>query len=989
MARRALAWLRGGALVAVALASRPVPAQAGDPQLVWKTIHTKHFKVHTHERLLPVGQRVAAIAEDVHARLSGPLGWDPSQITQVLLTDETDSANGSATSLPLNTVRLFVTAPDDLSPLSDYDDWHGTLITHEYTHILHTDHITGLPAVVNAILGKTYSPNQMQPRWILEGLAVLLESKVTAGGRERSTIFDMYLRADVLEDNIAGLDEISHSPRRWPQGNLWYLYGSHFLQWIESVYGFEALRQVAADYGSEIIPYGINRAIHRATGKTYVELYKGWIASMKQRYGAQKAAVVARGLREGRRVTFHGQEASHPRYMPDAAGVKEASALRRIAYYRSDGHTTTGLYAVPARADGTYGLAKLITRTAGPATPAFFSDGGLLYDSIDFAKFRIYSFWDLFRRGAQDWGDEADQGKRLSFGLRASEPTVSPDGSQVVFTVNKAGTSYLYAADLGDPDLAVPGLGTPRKLFPQVAFDQVYTPRFSPDGKKVAYSAWHKGGYRDVEILDLATGAVTKVTDDRALDTGPVFSPDGKRLFFSSDRTGIANVYAYEIATGALRQVTNVIGGAYQPDVSADGKHLVYVGYSHTGSDLWELDLDQDKWLAALPYVDDRPPPREYPSTIDAKVAPYDPLPTLRPYAWDFTFAPDAFGQALTITTRGGDTVGLHSFAAAITASFVRGFSGVDLAYYYNRLPTALRMRAYQFLAPRGGYRANDQTPTWVERSQGIEAGLTAPLSWGFDGQSVAMSYTFSHFAALDGFPATTPDPYSRMPVIPQTGFLAALRFGWAWSNVQRFLWSVGGEKGFALSAGVDLYRPELAGQYTVFAANYNAVGYFPMPWLRHHVLALHAQGGASIGDFARRGAYGLGGFAEIPLPDALRNLLIQPGIALRGYKPGARFGDAFMLYNAEYRFPLLNVDHGVQTVPFFLQRVYGNLFADYGEASFATMDLTKLKLGLGAEILVDFAVGYFQPLTLRLGVAKGTSEGGITQTYTVLSSLY
>src|SRR5205085_2049893 len=181
--------------------------------------------------------------------------------------------------------------------------------------------------------------------------------------------------------------------------------------------------------------------------------------------------------------------------------------------------------------------------------------------------------------------------------------------------------------------------------------------------------------------------------------------------------------------------------------------------------------------------------------------------------------------------------------------------------------------------------------------------------------QSLAFSYTFSQFHALEGFPTDVIDPYSRVPVFPQTGYLATVRLGYSWSNVQRFLWSLGPEKGFALSTGVDLARPELGGEYSVVVASYNAVGYVPMPWLRHHVLALHAQGGASAGDWGRRGSFVLGGFSDIPLPDALRNLLFQPGIALRGYKPGAVFGDAFHLYNAEYRFPLLNIDHGYQTL--------------------------------------------------------------------------
>ena len=548
----------------VAIVVRPHEARAvGDPSLLWQTFETPHFRVHHHKGLQAVAKRAAEVAEDVHARLIGPMGWAPKEITHIVVTDDTDFANGSATSLPFNTVRLYVTAPDDLSPLNDYDDWQLELITHEYTHILHTDHITGVPAIYNAIVGKQYSPNQMQPRWLLEGLAVLMESRHTTAGRNRSSIFDMYLRGDVLANNIAPIDQISHTPRRWPQGNLWYLYGSHFLEYVDSVYGFEALRQVAADYGDEIIPYGINRAIHRATGKTYVELYQGWIAWMRRRYDAQKKEILARGQREGKRITFHGQEAFHPRYMPDLSG-----AGRSIAYYRNDAHTTAGLYAMrgDVKTNG-YGIGKLITRTSGTSTPAFLADGSLVYDSVEASKLRIYFYWDLFRRKAGEWGAETEQGERLSFGLRASEPAVSPDGAQVAFVVNKQGTSYLYVSDLDGP--SGKPLGAPRKLVPNERFNQVYTPRWSPDGTRIAFSAWTTGGYRDVKIVDVTTGALTDITHDRALDTGPVFSPDGKRLFFSSDRTGIANIYAHDLATGELKQVTNVIGGAFQPDVDA------------------------------------------------------------------------------------------------------------------------------------------------------------------------------------------------------------------------------------------------------------------------------------------------------------------------------------------------------------------------------------------------------------------------------------
>ena len=169
-----------------------------------------------------------------------------------------------------------------MSPLGDVDDWYLELVTHEYTHILHTDHIEGIPALVNALLGKTFAPNQVQPHWLLEGLAVFEESARTSGGRLRSSMWNMWMRADVLEDNVATLDLFSNMPRRWPQGNIWYLYGSFFMQWIAETYGEQAIRAMIDDYGEQVIPYAINRSIRRATGRTYEELYPSWVDSMQR-----------------------------------------------------------------------------------------------------------------------------------------------------------------------------------------------------------------------------------------------------------------------------------------------------------------------------------------------------------------------------------------------------------------------------------------------------------------------------------------------------------------------------------------------------------------------------------------------------------------------------------------------------------------------------------------------------------------------------------
>ena len=92
-------------------------ARAGDPYLDWYTLETPRFRVHYHSGLERVAQRVANLAEAIHARLSPQLDWTPTELTQIVVTDYTDAANGSATALPYNAIRLFVSSPDDMSVL--------------------------------------------------------------------------------------------------------------------------------------------------------------------------------------------------------------------------------------------------------------------------------------------------------------------------------------------------------------------------------------------------------------------------------------------------------------------------------------------------------------------------------------------------------------------------------------------------------------------------------------------------------------------------------------------------------------------------------------------------------------------------------------------------------------------------------------------------------------------------------------------------------
>lgn len=961
-------------------------ARAGDPYVPWFTLTTPHFHVHYHAGIDAVAQHTANVAEDVFRRVSPEVGFSPSARTELVLTDGTEDSNGFANTLPYPAVTLYVAAPDDMSALGDYDDWVTELVTHELTHIFQMGNVSGVPSVVNGVLGPTLAPNQEQPHFILEGLAVAMETEHTTGGRLRSTQFDMMLRADVLEGNLATLDEISHFPRRYPGGTLWYLYGAKFIDWIASIYGPDIFAAVAADYGATIIPYGVNRAIRRATGRTYEELYRGFRLDMARRYGAQADAVRREGLREGRRLTARGWTAQGPRFLPARCGKPE-----RVAFVRSDAESLGGIYTVPLDATPADDRSELVARSVGRSL-AFGPDCSLYFDTVA-PSLRVYPFGDIVRLAP---GERAPDGteknrERLTLGRRTRDVDVSPDGRRVVYVTNDAGTVTLRIADLS-PAGRISG---ERRLVPSARFEQAYTPRFSPDGTRVAYGVWTAGGYRDVRIVDVATGKLVELWHDRAVDQQPAWSPDGKFLYLTSDRTGIPNVYAFELATGALFQVTNVVMGAYMPEPSPDGRTLVYAGYTSRGFDLYALPVERAAWTPAKPPAAERLRPA-YVEDRRWPVSRYWALPSLRPRAWSVGYGTSTFGNAFTLSTQGSDAIGRHSFVAKVIVETEDPHFQGSLDYAYNELPFALRASIFRSVAPRNDYQVGLAKQTVKEFRTGVTTGLSLEIPGEFEAQSLALSYTVLGTQHEQPLQALRPD--APLPVEPRSGLLGSVHVGYAFSNATATGYAISLERGLRLVLGADLADPAWGSEFTLAAFSAQLSAYVTMPWLRHHVLALGLSGGTSAGTYAHYDYYYTGGFVDAPVVDAYTTGVLQSAFVLRGYEPNQFWGPNYNLLNLEYRFPIWYVDRGLSTLPGFLRTLSGTAFLDWGGA-YDTLDLRKpldaYHVGVGAELWVHFSIIYVDDSMVRIGVAKGLDQShdaktpyGV-QTYFVAASTF
>ncbi|OGC07251.1 hypothetical protein A2230_09305 [candidate division WOR-1 bacterium RIFOXYA2_FULL_36_21] len=911
-----------------------------DPSLKWKTLETLHFKINYYDKLEPIAYKLASIAEEVHLRLSPLFRHTPDLKTDVVLLDNTDYTNGFTTVLPNPLIYIFVANMDSNAQPFSYDDWLHFVFVHEYTHLLHLDTVEGSTVLFKMLLGRSFFPNFLNPLFIIEGIAVYEETKFSKGGRLDDPRWQACLRMEALSKDMKSIQQASVSTVRWPMGNVAYLYGSSFIQYLANTYGEEKIYRLSQEYGDYVLSYGIDMAFSNIFGKTLWVLWKDWEEDLIKKSEEKKKNIEKETVTSPKILTHTGYFKAKPVWRSNSS---------KIYYTSADMDDSSRIKCIDVKTGEENKILEGILYDDSMTI-----NGDILYFTKGDIYKNYYYFKDIYSLNLKTGSQ-----KRLTEGARASDPAISPDGEKIVFVRNNLGTKSLWIMNSD-------GSGQ-RKFTASNEEEQYLSPKFSPDGEKIAVAKWVKGKQKIV-FVDVNTGIEKLMTTKKlSIEGNPSFSPDGKYLLFESDASSVPNIYAFNLKTSEIYKITNVLGMAGMPNVSSDVKKIAYINYTEKGCDLALIDFDPSSWKKI--NFDNKK--EEYKSVIETDEArvkddvvlkkyDYNPLPSFLPKFWFPYSYSDENGDHMLAYTAGIDVLGQQ-------------YSVLQFGYDWTaRRPTYSFIYNNDQFLPQLTFTAGDvaysylwdsDTKTYWEREQNLGAYLSLydnRFLSEFDRQSVSVGYEYnnlSNISSLEGL--------SNQPTLGKLGgYFAAYRY----NSLRSFGYSVAPEGGVSLSIATRLYSKDAGSDYNLTSYTISGSTYHKM-FTPHHVLGLSATGNINYGD-----SFVQSGFS-------------YKNISVRGYPYNYISGSKSAKGSIQYIFPVGYPENGFGYGYLFLDRIYGKFFYDQVGATFGSASIIDWKRTIGAELGLSTINGWGMfPVSVNMGYAKGLDQGGEDEIYFTFS---
>lgn len=954
-------------------------------EIEWKTIVTEHFKIHFHPGEEWSAEQAAAIAEEIYEPITSFYGLEPSTV-HITLFDKEDDAEG-ATYYYMN--RINISASPFEFHFRGTANWLRNVITHEFTHMVSVQRSMKLPIRIPAVYFQVVAfekekrpdvmtgyPNfqlslpfsgEVVPNWFAEGVAQyqcrLVRNDIWDSHR------DMLLRSATIEGELLTIDEMGVFAKNSLEAEMVYNQGFSLVRFIAERYGSESVAQLAEALSS-VYRLGFNGACRKVLGISQSMLYRSWRGELERQYGTF-ASGVEHNLREGTPVFEEGFMNLYP--VADENG---------------------GILFLSNRG-GDYAELDLVQRTRDGRLSTIASDVSSRFGRIRNGDRICYSRRTSENRYGYEIDDvfihDLEQGeeRRLTQGLRATDPCWSPDGAAIACVVTGDGSERVALVDVSS--------GDHRFLTPPVQGRQYFGLSW---GQRGILASVFDGVSRDVVLIDPVAGESRAMEASLADERDPVWSDDGTGYFFSHDRTGVFNVYFRDFGTGDERMVTNVVGGAFFP--SQRGDNCLYAGFGGGGYRIFELP----RWKDEAEHVFEAGDESELMRARSVCIAP--PLSE-----------PAVLGDDLKSDSDGLGIADAEDFGIDYTRLFI-----FPTLLVYEEMPRiGLYIDSRDLLdrqsVTAGGSINSDKE---FDMQLSFEVRQFKP-TFSFDLYRSRKYYTYFtrsygsdlelyyRYDLWDAFFAC------RFELEPETQFRKkeiALQYNYGEYGLNFEIWELVPDREFRDAVGWNYYR---ASEYSLLASYRNIerevdADINPRKGRRLEIELTYANDKLSSGEFEFAfkpiydrndfGRYMLSYEEHVALPywNHALSLFVRGGVldsreiddffylylggrdGLRGYSYYSIGGRKMALGRALYRFPLLrNINR--QFLHLYFGSLYGGLFAEAGNAwNGDELDLSGSKRDYGFEVRLKGFSFYNMPIAAAFEAAYGLDDVAYTDPF-------
>lgn len=895
-----------------------------DPAIRFSTFESQHFEIIFDREQKELAQRYLLAAEQAYDLLI-PIFKEAPAKTYLILRDETDITNGMANFLPYPHIIVYPVLPSTLDSIDDYGDWTLEMMVHEYTHILNLYPAHGFYKPLTWVLGNVVRPNATLPSWYHEGLAVNLESRLTDHGRLRSTETAAAARALVSEnklrmEDIARINESQIST--FPYGARPYLYGGWWWEHAHTENGSEVIYKWNQSF-SRRIPFLIDGPMIEQTGKNAAGLLDAKFADLEKAAKAQKEKLNARPI--------HASESLLDGHDEQTIFAVSPSGQSLVYWLNTPGEGSRVMLKTRSSAGQSFKDIKGVPlfKNAGTQKVIWLDENTLLFDQLDI-EHPYHTFRDLY-----SFEISSKQSKRLTTGLRAGEPAVSPSGNKIAFIQADAGKNNLalFNRQSGEITTLVAGQWNQRLSAPEFLNEN-----------EILFVLRNREGTEKIYLYNAQEKTTSPWLSSLANTQGLRKTAAG--FLVTDASTQVRNAYLID-NNGKAKAVTNTLTDVIAADYDPQRKEIIFSELTAGGRRLQATPLKEFEPVALEPSkLPAAPEPPRLSLSFEEKD--YQPLQYMWPRYWIPFIYQIENGFLFQGMTSGSDPAGRNSYSLFGSYETITNKGSYGLSYVNHSLPVDLGASYEKYQSYLG---ASDVT------LESQEAMVSASTPLGNRWQNLTLNFAWENTSGYQKVNRMGPEiayKYSR---------LAAPRAG-------------------KIGYQVDLSHTQYLKSGDYLAYGRTAANLLTQVNLgRNHKLAINARGALApdmpfnrviaIGDRSLGGNY-------------LVNLAYSPFL-LRGYPSGTFVGRKILNANIEYVLPAWELSRGFGTLPIFLRNLELAFFADALSVDGGAFEISSLRyrrsglsefyVGSGAELRLSTNAAYHLPVTFTFGLYYGANQ--------------